>query len=271
MNEQELQEKIKLYEKTLAEETEKLRRMRSELATQAKKTVLDLEKSIPELEKKVSEKSAEIAGLDKVIKLKEEKANKEAVSLRESYQKLESELRTNYAKKELDLSLKVNDYEKKKELLESDKVAVRAESQSVMQRQATLASLRAEVETGVKQLETDKKAFDAEMELKMKVNNSIKDDLEAKRDELNAKIADLNVDKSKVKSILDKKQELETKEQSLNLREAALQGKSEEITQRNVANLAENKRLNKRGEELKAKEEALNKREANLKELEKAV
>ena len=278
MNEQELQEKIKLYEKTLSEETEKLRRMRSELAAQAKQTVSDLEKSIPELEKKVSEKSAEIQGLDKVIKLKEEKANKEAVSLRESYQKLESELRTNYAKKELDLSLKANDYAKKKELLESDKVAVRAESQSVMQRQATLASLRAEVETGVKQLETDKKAFDAEMELKMKVNNSIKDDLEAKRDELNAKItqanakiADLNVDKSKVKSILDKKQELETKEQSLNLREAALQGKSEEITHRNVANLAENKRLNKRGEELKAKEEALNKREANLKELEKAV
>ena len=278
MNEQELQEKIKLYEKTLSEETEKLRRMRSELAAQAKKTVADLEKSIPELEKKVSEKSAEIQGLDKVIKLKEEKANKEAVSLRESYQKLESELRTNYAKKELDLSLKVNDYEKKKELLESDKVAVRAESQSVMQRQATLASLRAEVETGVKQLEADKKAFDAEMELKMKVNNSIKDDLEAKRDELNAKItqanakiADLNVDKSKVKSILDKKQELETKEQSLNLREAVLQGKSDELTQRNVANLAENKRLNKRGEELKAKEEALDKREANLKELEKAV
>ena len=278
MNEQELQEKIKLYEKTLSEETEKLRRMRSELAAQAKQTVSDLEKSIPELEKKVSEKSAEIQGLDKVIKLKEEKANKEAVSLRESYQKLESELRTNYAKKELDLSLKANDYAKKKELLESDKVAVRAESQSVMQRQATLASLRAEVETGVKQLEADKKAFDAEMELKMKVNNSIKDDLEAKRTELNAKItqanakiADLNFDKSKVSSILDREKDFNSIKESLNKRDLDLKTKLDKIRQDNAANLAEYKLLNQRSRDLNKRKEELSKREEIIKTLEMKV
>ena len=278
MNEQELQEKIKLYEKTLSEETEKLRRMRSELAAQAKKTVSDLEKSIPELEKKVSEKSAEIAGLDKVIKLKEEKANKEAVSLRESYQKLESELRTNYAKKELDLSLKANDYAKKKDLLESDKKAVKDESRSVMQRQASLAGLRAEVDAGVKQLEADKKAFDAEMELKMKVNNSIKDDLEAKRTELNAKItqanakiADLNFDKSKVSSILDREKDFNSIKESLNKRDLDLKTKLDKIRQDNAANLAEYKLLNQRSRDLNKRKEELSKREEIIKTLEMKV
>jgi len=278
MNEQELQEKIALYKKELGVETDKLRRMRSQIAEQAKVKLSDLEKAIPSLEKIISEKSDEIKGLDMVIKLKDGQAKKERDSLEETYRKLESKLRTEYAKKELDLSLKANDYAKKKDLLESDKKAVKDESQSVMQRQASLLGLRAEVDNGVKQLEADRVAFDTEIKLKMSVNNTIKTDLEsqklellAKIDEANDKIEGLNSDRSKVDSILEREKGFDSVKKSLDNRDVELEVKLDKIRQDNIASMAQYKLLNQRSRDLDKRKEELDKREDRIKTLEMKV
>ena len=100
----EIDEKISKYQKALDDVVNQLRVKRSELATLAKKTVLDIEVSIPKLQSKVNELRAESQKLDTEILAKQQQYRSEKSSFLAEFEAMKKSLQDAHDAKIRELS-----------------------------------------------------------------------------------------------------------------------------------------------------------------------
>jgi len=274
----EIEEQLKVYKDELEKVKGQLRQARTDLASQAKKTVADLESSIPALEAKAKEKSDKVALLDKMILDKQKKHDEIKEFHAEHYKNLENSLAKEHSLRMSNLDEREKAQNRRDEEYKS-KVVILAHHQAALDSgQTNLAKAQKNLENDRKELadkqlrasheinESKRKIAEEYSTLSLKKENFNKD-----KSELINQIKQVSEKQDKVSAVLAREYNLDKRDKDAQTKEYFNSKKSEELNQQFIALKADRIRLNNREELQNAREKNLNDREKNLKELEAKV
>jgi chromosome segregation ATPase len=279
---QEMEEKMKTYEKALDDTIKKLALKRTELSTLAKTKLEDLEKEIPTLENQIQTRQDKVIELDELIFEKKEKYETEYNSCVDHYIALESQLKKDYAEKNeyLDRRHESQEIRDCKFISESAKLEA-----DVQNRELAIEQSKNELSKREENLAKELKEFNSSKDLFNAQVSDVKTEFEDTRRSLDARDKDLAQKHAEADKIIKEAQglkvqyestiakiaELDAKENELNDRAKALDEKESILNTENARLKAESVRMNKRNDEQNDRENRLNQRDANLKVLEAKV
>lgn len=268
-------DKLTTYQVALDKTIKELAIRRTELSTLARKTVEDLEASIPGLVKKASRLQIEIANLEKIIEEKTVKANADNIAVINQYRQLEDSLQKEYEEKRSSLAivgklqkdrdeqyfLNLEQLKKDQENLVSERVSF---SNSLGEKIASLAQDISDFNT---RRDSEIRALDKQkddMKRELEESHILREELLAKEKELSNKFEELSNKIKQVDDVIAKNSKYQELLDAAIAKEAKNQDRESGLNQANVTLMADIKRNNARTSALDSREEALNKREENL-------
>lgn len=270
-----VEKKLAIYKEALEDTVRKLTQARTDLATQARKTVEDLEANIPELRSKVSELSDKISELDKAIIRKTAELNRQREDFAKRYQSDKEVLDKEHQKR-------TDEIAKEKEKVNEQRKEAIGLFENIKARESQLEIDNAELGRAKMRLKSDISVFQSERELALNEIAKMKEKAEivladAKKKQAEAiktnedlafKLKRLAEDKKATEGILERIDEAEGI-----LEEARkVSRENARITEENnviaIQNKADARKNAIRTQLLDEREESLNKRDSNLKILE---
>lgn len=275
-------EQMEAYKKATEEIKVELTSLRTQKASEAKKTKADYEAAIPELEKKVSFLNHRIVELNKAIEDRNQKLSQEQANYKAQYDSQVLSLKSEYDLKNKALASRETEVANKSQELR-DKVLeiegkVKDAQDSLARERDKLNTERQRViadENRLKDQRNDFEAYkshkEAEIEALVKGAESDKEKATAILNDAERRFADLATREKKAQEAIDRINEVIEREKKVMEAVRANEVRTEELNQSSVEIRAEKSRLNKRSDALDAKEQSLVKREQNLKELEARV
>lgn len=274
----EIDQKINTYQVALNNVIKQLRDKRSELADLARKTVAEIDASIPKLQKKVDELRAESQKLDAAILQKQEQYRLEKISFLAEYEAMRTALQNEHDAKLRDLSKARKDAEELNKILSAK---IKDADTKLSELNSSIESVNAEKSNNQKIAEAFRaeriKALDDIEKSKAAVAKSAKDNQElgealkaeiAKVKEQTKSLSDKISEANKVIASIKKANEILTKAEAM---EAESKKREEKNNTDAVNNLAEKKRLSLRSDAQDRRDEALQVREENIKIIEKEL
>lgn len=274
----EIDEKISKYQKALDDVVNQLRVKRSELATLAKKTVSDIEVSIPKLQSKVNELRAESQKLDMEILAKQQQYRSEKSSFLAEFEAMKKSLQDAH-------DAKIRELSDAKIKLEKDGQEVSLKSKTLdakiaeldaaikangIERQNSLnaiANLAAEKEKAMKEISNTKSVM-AEIE---SVNRQLNADLKERLSEAEKKSAILSERTTQAEGVIARIKEANATLAKAVAKEAEVKKREEKVNADAVEVLAKQKRQSLKDDEQNKRDELLRVRENNIKIAEQKI
>lgn len=272
---QEAQKQLQTYKDAIAKERAELTSLRSEKSHEAKKKLEDYESSIPALEVKFNNRKSEIEELDKVIAKKQAEYQAKDEDLAVKYKVIEDTLRKEYDAKLADISKKDFELNQTHQELKADSKRL---SDDMDARLRVIESTRQDLTVREQGLATAKKDFNDQQALFHKETQGLKMNLAIltkKTEELNKLAFEKN---READDRLHDLSEREIKAQEILAREFGLDSIKEGLEEMRIAQDAKQAELNQLSSKnnaekirLSIKNDELNKRERELKQREEDV
>lgn len=278
----ELNKEITKYSSILGSSKNELSIIRTQIATEAKKTLADYESKLPGLEVLIKEKTSLINKLDKDIEKKNAEYNRKHEDLKTKFDDMATKLSDEYEAKYKSLSLEKERLDKLESELKILNDDIHREAQDITK---AMKASQEDMKNREEALDFAKKEFISERDLFYKKCQSDREDIESQKAIINNKIFDLNKRElnisNKEKEVLErekladaviaKEKYFDNLKKSLENRRLELDDKESKLNEVNVAIQAERNRLNKKAKDQELKEQALDKRDQLLKEAEAKV
>ncbi len=277
-----LLEKISVYQKVFGEERDALAVMRTQKSMEAKKTLADYEKRIPELAKAIQEHNATIESLDKVIETKRILFNKTEEDLQAKYADLSHQLVADYQKKynKLDADAKIL-FQKQVEAdglmqelnreMARGRESIASREQDIKTREEGLAYAKKDFSDQQSAFNSQRDKTNEEMNKKaLFIDESIKA-LEDRERSVSYREHDIFEREKRADAAIAKEKEFNARQLAQNNTAASLKAREEELNQLKVALTADQNRMNKRDREQSTRESILAQREQNIKDAEAKI